>query len=358
MQSTSQVHSTSQEDSSKDMKAKVLGKFKIWKQELQVEFYDFNPDHRLQFLRSDDAVEEGKIVSVKERTISGWDYGIISFKLKLKLYCAIMEMIANLLDLVLDNYADEGTIEYDKQQKNIAMFIDVNGIQCYKSAIRVLEECWKSAGRMLEECWKNAGRVLEECWKSAGRVLEGAADGCRIRTKVRYKVKTRAQNIWRQSTSKDSELKWYDNLFMLVFEHYILFVTYKLNLDHLKNQTHELKTPNFRPEQKEMNPNIDLNIITARIKNKEKIPIVIKKLYKKQKFSTPGFIYIYFELETGVFKIGRTKVKVGVDKRIRQHKQKCRNSLQFIGKYYTKNHEHTELIIHQELKSKWKLDKS
>ena len=51
----------------------------------------------------------------------------------------------------------------------------------------------------------------------------------------------------------------------------------------------------------------------------------------------------------GDYKIGRTKL--AVSKRINQWERKCQKALQLIGKFYTKNHEHCELMIHQELRA-------
>jgi hypothetical protein len=97
---------------------------------------------------------------------------------------------------------------------------------------------------------------------------------------------------------------------------------------------------------------MELNAICGRIRNKDKIPLIVKKLFKKHKSRTPGFIYIY-RLESGEFKIGRTAV--GVSKRLKQWQRQCKKSCQLIAKYYTNDQESTELMIHQELRSngKW-----
>ena len=100
-------------------------------------------------------------------------------------------------------------------------------------------------------------------------------------------------------------------------------------------------------------PSIDLNSIVQRIKIPEKVPLVLKKLYKKQthRSASPGFIYIYHEDTTGDYKIGRTRANVGVEKRLKQHRRKCCKSLRLVGKFFTRNHEHAELMIHQELRA-------
>jgi hypothetical protein len=93
-----------------------------------------------------------------------------------------------------------------------------------------------------------------------------------------------------------------------------------------------------------------LNSIVQRIKIPEKVPLVLKKLYKKHRSASPGYIYIY-EDSTGDYKIGRTRANVGVEKRLKQHMSKCNKSLLLVDKFFTRNHEHAELMIHQELRS-------
>ena len=61
--------------------------------------------------------------------------------------------------------------------------------------------------------------------------------------------------------------------------------------------------------------------------------------------------YIYHEADSGDYKIGRTRANVGVEKRLKQHRRKCCKSLRLVGKFFTRNHEHAELMIHQELRA-------
>jgi hypothetical protein len=53
---------------------------------------------------------------------------------------------------------------------------------------------------------------------------------------------------------------------------------------------------------------------------------------------------------TGEFKIGRTTAAVGVKKRLKQWQRKCNNKLKLVAKWYCKNHENCESLIHTELK--------
>ncbi len=116
---------------------------------------------------------------------------------------------------------------------------------------------------------------------------------------------------------------------------------------------YDMKTPIIMPiitkEQTVLDK--DLNSITLRIRNKEKIPNIIRKLYKKHKYASPGYIYIYRELCSNEYKIGRTKVQVGVNKRLNQWTLKCKKKLQLITKFYSKDIESSELMIHQELRA-------
>ena len=61
--------------------------------------------------------------------------------------------------------------------------------------------------------------------------------------------------------------------------------------------------------------------------------------------------YIYHEADSGDYKIGRTRANVGVEKRLKQHRRKCCKSLRLVGKFFARNHEHAELMIHQELRA-------
>jgi hypothetical protein len=132
----------------------------------------------------------------------------------------------------------------------------------------------------------------------------------------------------------------------------ILFFTILLILYHYcPKVTLFLLKPQVTFIQKIDQPSVDLNSIVQRIKIPEKLPIVLKKLYKKHRSASPGFIYIYHEDTTGDYKIGRTRADVGVEKRIKQHRRKCCKSLLLVDKFFTRNHEHAELMIHQELRA-------
>ena len=54
-----------------------------------------------------------------------------------------------------------------------------------------------------------------------------------------------------------------------------------------------------------------------------------------------------------IYKVGRTTSTVGVDKRLKQWKRKCKKTLRLVKKFFVEeNHELCESIIHLELKSK------
>lgn len=126
---------------------------------------------------------------------------------------------------------------------------------------------------------------------------------------------------------------------LVVFYHYYPKVTLFL-----------LKEPQPTFIQK-IEPSIDLNSIVQRIKIPEKVPLVLKRLYKKHTSVSPGYIYIYHEADSGDYKIGRTRADVGVEKRINQHRRKCCKPLRLVGKFFTSNHESAEILIHQELRA-------
>jgi hypothetical protein len=77
---------------------------------------------------------------------------------------------------------------------------------------------------------------------------------------------------------------WFLILFfaiLVVFYHYCP----KMTLFLLEPQ------PTFTIQIKDQ-PSIDLNSIVQRIKIPEKVPLLLKKLYKKHRSASPGFIYI------------------------------------------------------------------
>jgi hypothetical protein len=91
---------------------------------------------------------------------------------------------------------------------------------------------------------------------------------------------------------------------------------------------------------------MDLNIFQSKIPTAD-IPKLLKHLLKKHHQQTPGFIYLYLT-DKGIKKIGRTKGKVGVTKRLYQ--KKCDRHLKLIQKWWCEMHELTESMIHLQLK--------
>ncbi len=108
------------------------------------------------------------------------------------------------------------------------------------------------------------------------------------------------------------------------------------------------------PETKETF--IDLNQFAGRVKRRDLPKLLSSLLDNQNRASSSGFIYIYIKDEDGddeIYKVGRTASTVGVNKRLKQWKRKCKKRLRLVKKFFVvENHELCESIIHLELKSK------
>ncbi len=110
------------------------------------------------------------------------------------------------------------------------------------------------------------------------------------------------------------------------------------------------------PEAKE--PILDLNQFAGRVKQCDLPKLLSSLLDDQNRARSSGFIYIYSkdEDEDGddeIYKVGRTASTVGVDKRLKQWKRKCKKRLRLEKKFFLEqNHELCESMIHLELKSK------
>lgn len=108
------------------------------------------------------------------------------------------------------------------------------------------------------------------------------------------------------------------------------------------------------PEIKE--PSVDLNQFAGRVKQRDLPKLLSGLLDHQNRARSSGFIYIYKKNEdedNEIYKVGRTASTVGVDKRLKQWKRKCKKRLRLVKKFFVEGcHELCESMIHLELKSK------
>ena len=89
------------------------------------------------------------------------------------------------------------------------------------------------------------------------------------------------------------------------------------------------------PETKETF--INLNQFAARVAQRDLPKLLSSLLDDQNRFKSSGFIYIYKKNEdedNEIYKVGRTASTVGVDKRLKQWKRKCKKRLRLVKKFF------------------------
>jgi hypothetical protein len=98
----------------------------------------------------------------------------------------------------------------------------------------------------------------------------------------------------------------------------------------------------------------DLNAFSSRVKKCDLGRLLHEVVRDYGRHSVPGFIYMYHldDDPADLIKVGRTKVAVGVNQRLKEWSKKCKKKLRLIKKFYCIDNERAEAIIHNELKSR------
>ncbi len=97
---------------------------------------------------------------------------------------------------------------------------------------------------------------------------------------------------------------------------------------------------------------IDLNQFAGRVAQSDLPKLLSSLLDDQNRVKSSGYIYIK-DGDYRIYKVGRTGNTVGVNKRLKQWKRKCKKRLRLVKKFFVvENHELCESIIHLELKSK------